>query len=68
MADRPTRTLATAPPPAVAELLADPAASFAVKAVAKRWAGRDCVDAALNARRLCEVFEAAADRMLGVAP
>ena len=51
--------------PTVAGLLADPAASFAVKAVARGWAGRDRVDAALDARVLCEVFEAEADRMIG---
>ncbi|WP_439477932.1 hypothetical protein [Brevundimonas sp.] len=55
-----------APPvPTVAGLLADPSASFAVKAVARRWAARDCVDAAIDARVLFEVFEGAADRMIG---
>ncbi len=57
--------LAAGPPLTVADLLADPSASFAVKDVALRWAARDCVDAAIDARVLCEVFEAAADRMLG---
>jgi len=52
-------------PPSVAGLLADPAASFAIKDVARRWAARDCVDAATDARVLCQVFEAAADRMFG---
>lgn len=64
MAERPIRAVAP-PVPTVAGLLADPSASFAVKAVAKRWAARDCVDAAIDARVLCEVFEAAADRMIG---
>ncbi|MBU1277493.1 MAG: hypothetical protein KJ720_19135 [Proteobacteria bacterium] len=63
MADRLTRDAAEAP--TVTALLADPAASFAVKAVIRQWARRDCVDAAIDARALCEVFEAAADRMLG---
>lgn len=44
---------------------ADPAASLAPKAVARRWATRDCVDAAIDARTLCEGFEAAADWMFG---
>ncbi|MBW8302853.1 MAG: hypothetical protein K0M78_02670, partial [Brevundimonas sp.] len=56
---------AAGPPLTVADLLADPSASFAIKDVARRWAARDSVDAALDARVLCEVFEAAADRMLG---
>ena len=63
MADRLTRDAAEAP--TVAALLADPAASFAVKAVVRQWATRDCVDAAIDARALCTVFEAAADRMIG---
>ncbi len=62
MADHGIRT---PPPPTVAGLLADPAASFEIKDVARRWAARDCVDAATDARVLCEVFEAAADRMFG---
>lgn len=33
-------------------LLSDQAASFAVKAVIEAWAGRDCVDAAHDARLL----------------
>lgn len=49
----------------VAGLLADPSASYAVKAAARRWARRDCVDAANDARVLCEVFGAAADRGIG---
>jgi len=53
------------PPPTVAGLLADRAASFAIKDVARRWAARDCVDAATDAPVLCQVFEAAADRMFG---
>ncbi|MDO9077090.1 MAG: hypothetical protein Q7U72_06525 [Brevundimonas sp.] len=57
--------VAAAPPLTVADLLADPAASFAIKDVARRWAARDSVNAALDARVLCEVFEAAADGMLG---
>ena len=64
MADLNTRT-APPSPLTVADLLADPAASFAIKDVARRWAARDCVDAALDAQVLCEVFEAAADRMFG---
>ncbi len=53
------------PPPSVAGLLADPAAGFAIKDVARRWAAPDCVDAATDARVLCQGFEAAADRMFG---
>lgn len=63
MADHGIRT--PPPPPTVAGLLADPAASFAIKDVARRWAARDCVDAATDARVLCEMFKAAADRMFG---
>ncbi|MDZ4113018.1 MAG: hypothetical protein U1E18_25950 [Brevundimonas sp.] len=65
MAERPIRSVASPPLRMVADLLADPAASFAVKDVALRWAARDCVDAAIDARVLCEVFEAAVDRMFG---
>jgi len=64
MAERPIRAV-TPPPPTVADLLADPAASFAIKDVARRWAARDCVDAATDARVLCQVFEAATGRMFG---
>ena len=64
MADHGIRT-PPPPLPTVAGLLADPAASFAIKDVARRWAARDCVDAATDARVLCEMFEAAADRMFG---
>lgn len=64
MAERPISGVSP-PVPTVAGLLEDSSASFAVKAVAKRWAARDCVDAAIDARVLCEVFEAAADRMIG---
>ena len=41
------------------------ASRVAVKAVARRWARRDCVDAAVDARTLCTVFEAVADQMFG---
>ncbi|MBI2262716.1 MAG: hypothetical protein HYU62_13755 [Caulobacterales bacterium] len=64
MADRPIRGVAPPPPP-VAGLLADPAASFAVKDVTRRGAARDCVDATIDARVLCAVFETAAGRMFG---
>ena len=64
MADVITQRAAGAPL-TVADLLADPSASFAIKDVARQWAARDSVDAALDARVLCEVFEAAANRMLG---
>lgn len=63
MADRLSRDAAVAP--TIEALLANPAASFAVKAVARRWARRDCVDAAVDARTLCTVFEAVADQMFG---
>jgi hypothetical protein len=63
VADRLSRDAAVAP--TIEALLADPAASFAVKAVVRQWATRDCVDAAIDARALCTVFEAAADRMIG---
>ena len=63
MADRLSRDAAAAP--TIEALLADPAASFAVKAVARRWAARDCVDAAVDARTLCTVFEAVADQKPG---
>lgn len=65
VAERLVRRADAAPTPTVAELLADPAASFAVKAVARRWAARDCVDAAVDARALCDVFEARADQRIG---
>lgn len=64
MAERPNRGVSP-PVLTVAGLLADSSASRPVKAVARRWGARDCVDAAIDARVLCEVFEAAADRMIG---
>lgn len=49
-------------------LLADPAASFALKAVIEAWAGRDCVDAAHDARLLHAAFALNVDGRLGLAP
>lgn len=47
--------------PTVADLLMDPAVSFALKAVILSWETRDTVDAAQDARLLAEVFERRAD-------
>lgn len=44
--------------PFVEEVMRDPAASFALKAVLRSWGERDLVDAALDAQVLSEVFEA----------
>ena len=57
----------SAPPdqPTVADILADPAASFALKAVLVAWSGRDRVDAAKDARLLSDLFGAEADRFAG---
>lgn len=49
-------------------LLADPATSFALKAAIEAWAGRDCVDAAHDARLLHAAFAVNADCRLGLAP
>ncbi|MDB5421494.1 MAG: hypothetical protein JWR59_1441 [Brevundimonas sp.] len=49
----------------VAAILDDPAASFTLKAVLRDWAGRDLVDAVLDARALSAVFEAELNRRLG---
>lgn len=48
-----------------ADLLADPTASFALKAVLRAWMGRDRVDAALDARMLWRVLDGEAERALG---
>ena len=47
--------------PTVADLLMDPAVSFALKSVILTWEMRDVVDAAADARLLAEVFERRAD-------
>lgn len=47
--------------PTVADLLIDPAVSFALKDVLKTWEVRDPVDAARDARLLAEVLERRAD-------
>ena len=47
--------------PTVADLLADPAVSYALKAVLLGWEVRDPVDAARDARLLAEVLEPRAD-------
>lgn len=52
----------------IADVLADPAASFALKDVIRSWSNRDCIDAARDASVLCRLFELAADRHLGRAP
>lgn len=48
-------------------LLADPAASFALKVVIDAWAERDLVNAANDAWLLFVTFARAADRRLSVA-
>ncbi|MBB1177725.1 hypothetical protein [Brevundimonas aurantiaca] len=48
-----------------AQVLADPAASYALKAVLVAWRRRDPVDAANDARLLRDVLEGAADQRLG---
>ena len=45
----------------VEEMLADPTISFPLKSILRGWMERDCVDAANDARLLCEVLEARAD-------
>jgi len=52
----------------IAGILADPAASFALKSVIRQWMTRDGVDAAKDARMLCELFGAAADQRFGARP
>lgn len=47
--------------PTMADLLVDPAASFALKAVLRAWAVRDPVDAAHDARILADLLERRAD-------
>ncbi|QFU32305.1 hypothetical protein [Brevundimonas sp. Bb-A] len=51
--------------PTVAGVLADPAASFALKAVLLAWSGRDVVDAANDAEVLSAILGAEADRFAG---
>ena len=48
-------------PSTVADLLIDPAVSFALKDVLRLWEVRDPVDAARDARLLAEVLERRAD-------
>jgi len=48
-----------------ADLLADPTASFALKAVLRAWTDRDRVDAAHDARMLWRVLDGEAERALG---
>jgi hypothetical protein len=48
-----------------AVVLADPSASYALKAVLVAWSGRDPVDAANDACVLRDVLEAEARRALG---
>ena len=47
--------------PSVADLLIDPAVSFALKDVLRTWENRDPADAARDARLLAEVLERRAD-------
>lgn len=49
----------------IAVVLADPSASDALKAVLVAWSSRDPVDAANDARFLCNLLEAEASRVLG---
>jgi hypothetical protein len=51
--------------PTIAAILVDPAASHALKRVICDWLARDCVDAAHDARALCQLFEDRADQALG---
>lgn len=44
-------------PPTVADLLLDPAVSFALKDVLRTWEMRDPVDAARDARLLADLLE-----------
>jgi hypothetical protein len=47
--------------PTTADLLIDPAVSFALKDVLRAWAVRDPVDAARDARLLADALERRAD-------
>lgn len=49
-------------------VLADPAASFALKAALRLWLRRDFIDAARDARVLAQLLEARAVEMEGRAP
>ncbi|CAN5167453.1 hypothetical protein BH10PSE1_BH10PSE1_18090 [soil metagenome] len=49
----------------IERVLADPAASFTLKAVLREWRARDLVDAVLDARALNAVLEAELGRRLG---
>lgn len=51
--------------PRVEEALADPAVSFPLKVVLRGWLDRDCVDAARDARLLCELLQQRADAAFG---
>lgn len=49
----------------VDEVLADPSVSFPLKGVLRAWMERDRIDAAHDARLLCQVLEARADVAFG---
>jgi len=55
-------------PSTVADLLVDPAVSFALKDVLLAWEVRDPVDAARDARLLADLLERRADEALSWAP
>ena len=68
MAEAPSFPESDRGPPTVADLLADPAVSFALKAVLRAWEVRDPVDAARDARILADLLERRADEAVSWAP
>lgn len=51
--------------PSIEQVLADPAASFALKSVLRLWLTRDFSDAARDARVLSQLLEARANELAG---
>lgn len=51
--------------PSIDQVLADPAASFALKSVLRLWLTRDFSDAAQDARALARLLEARTAEMAG---
>ncbi len=68
MADPQSQPVSDRSMPTVADLLVDPAVSFALKDVLKAWEMRDPVDAALDARILADLLERRADEAVSWAP
>ena len=68
MADPQSQPVSDRSMPTVAELLVNPAVSFALKDVLRAWEMRDPVDAARDARIPADLLERRADEAVSWAP